>query len=115
MFCIKVRLTTFQLLHSAVSTFEMHSPTHAQIAPYVFPICGGRKVSHLKGNIEALSLRLSAEDIEEIDGAYSFEIGFPHALVTGKNMAARGPEDVVITNRLGHFDYVSGVQPILPE
>jgi aryl-alcohol dehydrogenase-like predicted oxidoreductase len=32
-------------------------------APYVFPIVGGRKVERLKGNIEALSLRLSEEDI----------------------------------------------------
>jgi aryl-alcohol dehydrogenase-like predicted oxidoreductase len=46
-------------------------------APYVFPIVGGRKVEHLKGNIEALGLELSDEEIDEIDGESNFQIGFP--------------------------------------
>lgn len=85
-----------------------------QSAPYVFPILGGRKVSHLKSNIEALGLRLSAEDMEEIESAYDFQIGFPHNFLTGQNKAPRGPEDVVFTKRLGHFDYVQSSQPIPP-
>lgn len=44
-------------------------------APYVFPIVGGRKVEHLKANIEALTLRLSEEDIAEIEGGYEFDPG----------------------------------------
>ena len=43
--------------------------------PNVFPIVGGRKTSHLKGNIDALKIKLSEEDIDEIDAAYPFEIG----------------------------------------
>ncbi|MCJ1444311.1 MAG: hypothetical protein MMC23_004812 [Stictis urceolatum] len=85
-------------------------------APYVFPICGGRKVEHLKGNIEALKLRLSQEDIEEIEGAYEWDPGFPHAFLGGmggKKMA-HGPGDVGFTKRLGHFDYVDNVKPIMP-
>jgi len=31
---------------------------------------GGRNVEHLKGNIEALKLRLSPEEIKEIESAY---------------------------------------------
>lgn len=46
-------------------------------APYVFPIVGGRKVEHLKGNIEALSVELTEEEIIEIDDAEPFDIGFP--------------------------------------
>lgn len=46
-------------------------------APYVFPIVGGRKVEHLKGNIEALSLELSNEEIDEIDAESGFQVGFP--------------------------------------
>lgn len=46
-------------------------------APYVYPIVGGRKVEHLKGNIEALSLQLSDEEIDDIDSAINFEVGFP--------------------------------------
>jgi aryl-alcohol dehydrogenase-like predicted oxidoreductase len=44
-------------------------------APYVFPIVGGRKVEHLKANIEALTLRLTEEDIDEIEKGYDFDPG----------------------------------------
>ncbi|KAL6161901.1 hypothetical protein ACJQWK_09104 [Exserohilum turcicum] len=45
--------------------------------PYVYPIVGGRKVEHLKGNIEALAIELSDEEVVDIDSAVPFEIGFP--------------------------------------
>ncbi|CBX89962.1 hypothetical protein IAQ61_003512 [Plenodomus lingam] len=45
--------------------------------PHVYPIVGGRKIEHLQGNIEALALTLTDEDIEEIEAAVPFEIGFP--------------------------------------
>lgn len=83
-------------------------------APYVFPIVGGRKVEHLKGNIEALSLRLTPEEIEEIETGYDFDVGFPHNFLSGANKAPQGPQDVAFTKRLGQFDYVEGVKPIVP-
>ena len=43
----------------------------------VFPIVGGRKVDHLQGNIEALNIRLTTKDMEEIEGAHPFDAGFP--------------------------------------
>jgi aryl-alcohol dehydrogenase-like predicted oxidoreductase len=46
-------------------------------APYVFPIVGGRKVEHIKGNIEALSVELSDQEMNEIDDAEPFDVGFP--------------------------------------
>ena len=85
-----------------------------QKAPYVFPICGGRKVEHLKGNIEALGLRLSQEEIDEIDTGYPFELGFPHNMLSGGNKMIEGPEDVMFNTRAGFFDYVKGPQPIPP-
>jgi hypothetical protein len=51
--------------------------------PYVYPIVGGRKIEHLKGNIEALGLELSAEDIKEIESAVDFDIGFPMNFLFG--------------------------------
>lgn len=69
-------------------------------------------MSHLKSNIEALGLQLSAEDIAEIETGYDFALGFPHNFITGENRAPRGPEDVIFTKRLGHFDYVQPQQPI---
>lgn len=96
------------LITSVALAYVMHK------APYVFPICGGRKIEHLKGNIEALGLKLSAEDIDEIETGYSFDVGFPHNFLGGGPKGAKGPEGVVISRRLGHFDYVEGPQPIAP-
>lgn len=96
------------LITSVALAYVMHK------TPYVFPICGGRKVEHLKGNIEALGLQLDDADMDEIEGAYDFDIGFPHNMISGGPNAAKGPEDHDISKRLGHFDYVKGPQPIPP-
>lgn len=69
--------------------------------PYVFPIVGTRKVEHLKGNIEALELRLDEVDIKEIEAAVPFELGFPMDLLGGGD-----PSKNWLLNLAGHFDYV---------
>jgi diketogulonate reductase-like aldo/keto reductase len=51
--------------------------------PYVFPIVGGRKLEHLKGNIEGLKINLSDEDMNAIEEAYPFDIGFPMSFLGG--------------------------------
>ncbi|KAI4261694.1 MAG: hypothetical protein L6R42_003115 [Xanthoria sp. 1 TBL-2021] len=61
-------------------------------APYVFPIVGGRKIEHLQGNIDALSVELSPEDLAS-----------PMA-----KSGAKGPKDVLFTDMSGKFDYVEG-------
>lgn len=75
-------------------------------APYVFPIVGGRKVEHLKGNIEALALELSEEDISKIEGAADFDLGFPSNFLSRKPGGIKGPGDVWFSNIQGVFDYV---------
>ncbi|KAF2030621.1 norsolorinic acid reductase [Setomelanomma holmii] len=82
--------------------------------PYVFPIVGGRKIPHLKSNIEALGLRLTPEEIREIDNAYGFDMGFPHTFLSPTNAAMTGPEDNRFLNNMGFFDYVEGPKPIPP-
>jgi diketogulonate reductase-like aldo/keto reductase len=52
--------------------------------PYVFPIIGGRKVEQLRQNIQALDVSLSPEQIQRIDGAKSFDLGFLHDLIVRK-------------------------------
>ena len=84
-----------------------------QKAPYVNPIVGGRKVDHLKGNIEALSLELSPDDVEEIEAASDFDPSWPLTLLGGGKMPS-GPEDVVFTQRFGNFDWVEQAKPIKP-
>lgn len=57
---------------------------------YVFPIVGGRKVEHLKGNIEALGVELTPEEIDEIEDTEPFDVGFPQSfLFPGKPYRTR--------------------------
>ncbi|KAK0477440.1 NADP-dependent oxidoreductase domain-containing protein [Armillaria novae-zelandiae] len=49
--------------------------------PNVFPIIGGRKVEHLKSNLEALDISLSKEQLEYLDGAVPFDPGFPTTMI----------------------------------
>ncbi|KAI9713559.1 MAG: hypothetical protein M1820_000941 [Bogoriella megaspora] len=84
--------------------------------PYCYPIVGGRKVEHLEGNIEALSLELSEDDIKEIESAYPFEPGFPHGFLFrgvpwSSNLTGK---DVFLTKVAAHIDTVSKVAPIKP-
>ncbi|GIJ89550.1 putative aryl-alcohol dehydrogenase aad14 [Aspergillus pseudoviridinutans] len=46
-------------------------------APNVFPLVGGRRVEHLQDNIQALSLRLTASQIEYLESQNPFDAGFP--------------------------------------
>lgn len=81
-------------------------------APYVFPIIGGRKLEHLKGNIAALDVSLTRAELEEIDNGYSFDPGFPHTFLSGTmfgEVAPKGgyePGEVWLTKMSGNFDWV---------
>ncbi|KAJ6139881.1 hypothetical protein N7471_006367 [Penicillium samsonianum] len=46
-------------------------------APNVFPLVGGRRVEHLKENIQALNIRLTAKQIEYLESQKPFDVGFP--------------------------------------
>ncbi|QPG74621.1 hypothetical protein FOA43_001953 [Brettanomyces nanus] len=91
-------------------------------APYVFPIIGARKVEHVKGNLPALKLALTPEEIEEIDSAYLFDHGFPHTFLSGtlfngeKSRGASGPGDVCLTKVFAEkLAWVEKQKPIPPE
>jgi diketogulonate reductase-like aldo/keto reductase len=68
--------------------------------PYIFPIVGVRKVEHLQDNIDALKVRLSKEEIKEIEEAYVFESGFPHDFI------GHHPRENWLLNFAGHHDWV---------
>lgn len=80
----------------------------------MFPVLGGRKVEHLKANIEALGLELSPEDIKEIESGYDFNLGFPHNFMSLTGSMIRGPQDINILALLGHFDYVAPTSAVKP-
>jgi aryl-alcohol dehydrogenase-like predicted oxidoreductase len=79
-------------------------------SPYVFPIVGGRKVEHLKGNIEGLAVELSDEEIDEIEEAAPFKVGFPLSMLFefggGKYNSRMSFKDIFLLKPAGHFDAV---------
>ena len=44
----------------------------------VIPIVGARKVSHLRDNLQCIDVKLSAEQIQQLDTVSQIELGFPH-------------------------------------
>lgn len=89
-------------------------------APYIFPIVGGRKVEHLQGNIDALAVSLTPEEIDEIEASHEFDPGFPHTFLSGtmffggRPKAASKPDDVWLTNMASTIDWVQPPSPIKP-
>lgn len=91
------------IMTSVALAYVMHK------APYVFPIVGGRKLDHIKGNIDALSLELSKDDIKEIDNAAPFDLGFPHTMIWG-NEVPDALGNVKFLTIAANYDHVSEVQ-----
>ena len=84
-------------------------------APYTYPIVGGRTVQHIRGNIAALKLKLSVEEIEEIEDAVPFDHGFPlNFLFMGQKNPSRRGEDVFLTKMEVHLETVDRVKAIAP-
>ena len=87
-----------QKKHTVITSIALAYVMHK--TPYVFPIVGGRKIEHLEGNIAALSLELSQEEIEEIEGAVPFDIGYP------MNFLGRNEHESPLNKIGGHCEYV---------
>ncbi|KAF5567495.1 oxidoreductase [Fusarium napiforme] len=91
-----------------------------QKEPYVFPILGNRTLEQLQGSIEGLAVELTAEEISEVESAYSFDPGFPHTFLSGtlfsgeRPFGAKGPADVWLTKAVGTFDWVEPPKALRP-
>ena len=108
---IKVSATLEEIANSKGTTITSVALAYVMHkAPYVFPIVGSRKIEHLKGNIEALGLELSEEDMTRIKGAAEFDIGFPLNFLSHKPGGAKGPGDLWMIENAGTFDYVEGTK-----
>ena len=77
-------------------------------APYVFPIVGGRKIEHLKGNVQALDVVLTEQEVREIEVCVEFDVGFPQNFLGmgSQSGGARKGEDVWLTKIAGVTEYV---------
>ncbi|OAG40011.1 hypothetical protein AYO21_05692 [Fonsecaea monophora] len=75
--------------------------------PYVFPIIGCRKIEQLQANIENLSVKLSEDDMREIEEAVPIDLGYPHAFLSGladKHVGPTRPSKLEV--RWGGFEGV---------
>jgi hypothetical protein len=82
-------------LTSIALAYVMHK------APYVFPIVGGRNIEQIQGNIDALDVQLTKENIGEIEAAIPFDLGFP------TTMLGTGAETSWLNAIGGKVDYVA--------
>jgi aryl-alcohol dehydrogenase-like predicted oxidoreductase len=74
-------------------------------APNVFPLIGGRKIEHLQDNIQALKIRLTKKQIEFLEKAKEFDVGFPNNLI-GADPKTTGEVDGSHVGRFARVDYV---------
>ncbi|ROW05203.1 hypothetical protein VSDG_00044 [Cytospora chrysosperma] len=96
--------------NTAITSIALAYVTHK--TPYVFPIVGGRTIEHLKGNIEALKISLSQEDIKEIESAVPFDPGFPNTFLHREPVDH--PSKVWLLGMAGTYDYVPLPEAITP-
>lgn len=69
----------------------------------------------MKANIEALSLDLSKEDMDEIDKAIKFNPAFPLDYLLAENFStAFTASDVQLTKWTAHIDAPTPVMPVRP-
>ncbi len=99
---------------TAITSIALAYITHK--APYVFPIVGTRKLSHLEFNIEALSIELSDAEVDQIDAAAPFEIGFPMHMMfeyggAQKYNTRMWTGDIGLMKNAVHLDDVRKVRP----
>ncbi|KAM3071252.1 hypothetical protein ACMFMF_007725 [Clarireedia jacksonii] len=93
-------------LHAIALAYVMHK------TPYVFPIIGQRKVEHLQTNIDALSVELSDAELNEIDCAAPFDIGFPMNFIFRDYKSTNTAADVLLTQVTAHIDALPN-QPVV--
>ena len=84
-----------------------------QKTPYVVPIVGNRTLEHMKGNIDALNVVLSEDDVKEIEEAYPFDVGFPMNFLFQGPVKDAHPSHSTWANKAAHFDYVEHPKPIM--
>ncbi|EGN98352.1 hypothetical protein SERLA73DRAFT_109791 [Serpula lacrymans var. lacrymans S7.3] len=80
-----------------------------QKTTHVFPLIGGRKVEHLQGNIQALDISLSPEQIQYLESIVPFDPGFPTTMI-GDGTSGNNP----MVNSVAHIDKQPLLQPIRP-
>lgn len=79
-------------------------------APYVFPLVGGRKVEHLRDNIQALKIKLSPKQIEYLESVKPLDPGFPNNFI-GPDPKVTGQSSWLLAAN-APLAFVQGPKPI---
>ncbi|KAH8697515.1 putative aryl-alcohol dehydrogenase Aad14 [Talaromyces proteolyticus] len=79
--------------------------------PNVFPIVGGRKVEHLKDNMQALHIRLTDEQIKYLESVNDFDVGFPGNFIREDPRVSGGPGPMLLEANT-KLAYVRAPKPI---
>lgn len=74
--------------------------------PYVYPMVGGRKIEYLHQNVQALSIKLSPEQIGYLESIVPFDIGFP------LNFIGTGAQENFLLKSNARLAIPDPVQPI---
>ncbi len=72
----------------------------------IIPIVGARKVSHVEDNLKCVDVKLSEENIKQLDEVSQIELGFPHDFFKAdmvKNFVFNGAFDKVDNHRYSQF------------
>ena len=68
----------------------------------VIPIIGARKVHHIEDNLQSLDVKLSAEQIQQLEQVSQIELGFPHDFFKAdmvRNFVYNGTFDKIYNHR----------------
>ncbi|NEQ41896.1 MAG: aldo/keto reductase, partial [Okeania sp. SIO3I5] len=68
----------------------------------VIPIIGARKISHIEDNLQCVDVKLSPEQIQQLDRVSEIELGFPHDFYKTdmvKNFAYNGAFEKIDNHR----------------
>ncbi|KAF9072170.1 Aldo/keto reductase [Rhodocollybia butyracea] len=79
-----------------------------QKTPYVFPIIGGRKISQLEANMQALDIALSDGQIQYLESVIPFDAGFPY------NIFGDGTKLLPLMLSGMAYEKLPSIQPIKP-
>ena len=79
-------------------------------ATNVFPIVGGRKVEHLRDNIQALKIKLTPEQIEFLESVKPFDVGFPSNFI-GPDSTLSGKANGIMASTAA-YAFVKAPRPI---
>jgi len=94
-------------LASVAIAYVMHKQA------YVFPIVGGKKVEHLKANIQALDIKITSDQIDFLDGVVPFDLGFPVGRMGGDPGLSRdGRSKITLSGATARLQWVRAGQPL---